>query len=595
VDEIGLSIKLDSRKVESTDLNKAVVVTEVRILHLKPYELEPYEVRNWKTAILSTPVYFGWLNYVIFKHFTNLRVLILNEDALTVEEYGGCRQPEVNHCFNLLSELHISLSQNGFQDGLAKLLGQACRGLDYVDIGVQLYFFAMMKARVQKNITTLLKIIRSRVLKLLFVSVMGLDEPTEEQISQDYQPLLLEFLENHRHSLETLISRNLLIGKPHEENGSVLNTIQLKRIRLATAGRKTPSNCWIDLLLHQRTLEQLSLNIRQYPNDSPFPWLASVVYNSITTLTDICLQFDLPSAITPGELQKTLDMRLFLATESLRSLEVETTYRVMTILNLNDVPTKSLTKLRINGANIATDFDGIKFLESFNPTELHLDGVSGDGLFKDRIYTFEFIKLALRCRNLDYFYFLTTKMKQAFPESSVDESLLEPWILQLEADESIPNFAGCQVNFIRTIPEIAKVRGTKSNPVDSGTKWTLLASMSYMYTLEFDCIHDGDGNGPYHREPPFHLPRNVETFLVWINKQTYTYRILPNTNSHFKKSLKDMGQCFMLSVMLESSSDGEVGPGGLKDLGIMEDTLTNEAGANLTFIAKDFVLFKLSE
>jgi len=583
VDDIGLSIKLDTRAKESTAISKKVVATEIRILHLKSHELEPDEIRNWKTAIFSTPVKFSYLNDHVFKYCTNLRILILNEHALTAEEFKYSAASQPFQCLSRLSELHISLTNGDFDKGRYAVKPES---YDW-DICSAKYgnFLAFMEARVQNNLGYLLKITRSRVLKVLFVSVHGLTGKRNAEWNYLYNTTefipvdnswehgpLFEFLQAHRHSLDTIILPALFFGVPSVKiDETLLNPIQVKRIRLGTLNCFKPrrnylSKYWTNFLLHQESLENLSIDARQNTDEIPIPWLPALLSNNARTLTHIYLWLALPEAMDPENVATSLDMRIFLVTESLQSLEISLS-RNMTIRNLNDLPTKTLRKLNLYAVIIGSDFDGIEFLRKSSLSYLFLDKVSDTGFFKDPEYTLEFIKLALRCRTLDRFEFSLAKadMNKYFPKHTACEASLMPWIAQLEADKPLSRIVDFSMESWYTGPAVSVADDTGPEWEQASGPWNYMNIVDYHHRYE-----------EHRREPPFYLPRNMDSFTAWKNTRTQTYRILPDTDTRSPtERANDMRQ-FQFTVSVLERKIGRALPKPV----IVEDFGTPEYFAN---------------
>jgi len=377
VDDIGLSIKLDNREADSVDLSRNVTATEAIILHMKSGDgdfdlLEADEIKTWKTAIISGPMDNAWLNDTMLRSCFNLRVLILNDDALTSEDFVKTQSDPIRY-FHHLQELHISVKQ------------------------------AALRLRVQKNMAYFLEVIRSRVLKYFHASVYD-SEPTAD--SWENQPLL-EFLQNHHQSLEALILPGLTC-EPEFDGQHALEfdswerkkPVQLKQLKLARNlkrgyGNRNLSKRWMNFLVGQYSLEKVAISLGTPETVPDFTWLSTIVSNNIKTLTCIHISFVGFRSGNSIQSTSTLDMRLFSVLDSLRNLRFSGSQplKALTIIHLNELPTKSLTNLGLSSSSvqISSDFDGIKFLESFNPKRLDLGKVSAEGFFKDPYYMLRYI------------------------------------------------------------------------------------------------------------------------------------------------------------------------------------------------------------
>jgi len=207
----------------------------------------------------------------------------------------------------------------------------------------------------------LFKIVRSRVLKLLCLAVYFLEHPDDSELNPNReQEPLYEFIQNHRRSLEVLVLPlpTFHFGEPTNPNelGNITTAVNLKRICLTTVGEEQNnlSKYWINLLLQQESLENLSIRMKQTSDEIPFPWLASLLSNNARTLTDIDLSLQVVESVDNTDFQGNLDMCVFLVATSLRRLEVcGYGFGKLKIRSLNEVSgLKSLIRLKLDGVQI---------------------------------------------------------------------------------------------------------------------------------------------------------------------------------------------------------------------------------------------------
>jgi len=131
--------------------------------------------------------------------------------------------------------------------------------------------------------------------------------------------------------------------------------------------------------------------------------------------------------------------------------------------------------------------------------------------------SYRFIKLALRSRTLDDFGITFAQNLDTLPVSSLAKEHFEPLIIQLEADEDLSSLKEFYLRGYNWYGDM------EDEEVDS-REWIQRSfyGLNYNEILEYDDKYkEGD------REPPFYFPRNMNSFSVWINSRTKTYRVQP--------------------------------------------------------------------
>jgi len=389
VDEMGLCVKIDSRNTTSSDLSKSVRVDEGRILFLKSDQLnlEPQHLEDWKVAVICGPIDTNWIFNGFLRNCSNLRILVIRGECLTSQDFRDPTEPLP--MFQHLTDVEFMLSSKDMTASVEKVH-------KILNIKPSLKAYKSMDARMQKNMACLLKNIRSRVLKVFTAFVMAniMQSDDQRKIRWEHNPLY-EFLERHSSTLEIILVAGLFSG----EMPSPCPVYRLPtNIKLLNC-RKSMLNYWKDLLLAQNSLQQLA--IHHLPGTSALPMLQTVIGNNAETLTFIEL-----STGSGTERIQTLDLKMFQCCDSLESFSIDdVSGNHMVIRNLNNLPRTRLTALKFTSCEIAPDFDGVKFMEGFNPKALMLITVwtGNTGFFGDQKYLLKFIELVLRCRNLDSF------------------------------------------------------------------------------------------------------------------------------------------------------------------------------------------------
>ncbi len=153
MDRVGLSVVIDTREEGIRDFCQAVTVTEARSLYLKDAELLEQGLGDLHTAILSGNLATSLLLFGLHRSCPLLKVLILNGAVIVAQDFGGSLT-----LFENLAHVQVGLSWPGFcrgADSLSELIGktvESCR--------------RKLDTRVQKNMTFLMRNLRSRSLKV---------------------------------------------------------------------------------------------------------------------------------------------------------------------------------------------------------------------------------------------------------------------------------------------------------------------------------------------------------------------------------------------------------------------------------------------
>jgi len=218
---------------------------------------------------------------------------------------------------------------------------------------------------------------------------------------------------------------------------------------------------------------------------------------------------------------------------------------------LSQVPRAQLSLLRLSGVFVAPDFDALKFMEGFNPTNLIL--VSVALINNDPKYMLKFIELVLRCRKLNEFgmkVMYEHSCNQRWGRAKFAEGTeigLQLWLENLRAEG--PANHSClefHMSDVRDLPDEMKLTLFERNfrtMAEEYIEAPLAVDMDYMYLTSRAVLTDTE-----RREQPFHIPRNSESYTIWVNPKTNMYRVTGNTKPYTQR-VKDIQQRIRIRSM----------------------------------------------
>jgi hypothetical protein len=576
-DVVGLSVVVDSRDPELMEFSTSVVVVEANFKYLKG-STDLLNLDALKTAIISGPIPPNWFSNRLQRKCPYLTVLIITGNCLIAQDFSGSLDPLP--VFEHLSQVHISLTSPKFMEGVRSF--EAMRKIKEEEATMK--FCRKVDGRVQKNMSYLMNNLRSEVLKTffgaVFVNIFQLD--SSRPARWEHEPLY-KFMEAHRHTLEDVFVPSLFSGEDYSDSESDSGYVRkiyqfptkLERIYWSAGFSLYIPSYWKDLLLAQESLKKLALQIDQLQATPEIilPILNSVVAVNFQTLAYVNLHFR-QSQIKVG----TIDIKNFRTLEALTWFKLDggcgegaDPSELIIVDNLNQLPRARLTTLNLNGLLIGDNFDGISFLEGFEPTSLTLNNLScHKGLFKDLKYLLNFVKKVLRNRVLDE---LGMRFESGYglPENAakrcvnLDTSGLLLWLANLEAcSKERPLNHRCQYLYLSDSHDTPRKNKTDEE-VDAAKTRGPYVERERAVNLDFmELVTRAELTEP--REQPFHISTKANSYTIWTNQDTKEFKILGNTESYSQR-VNDMERIrFDIQFFMDDPMDKVFRPVSLKDL-----------------------------